>query len=48
LSAEEPAAADAVVAMTDHDAFDCEFMESHARSVFDTRNQLRSPTIERP
>jgi UDP-N-acetyl-D-glucosamine dehydrogenase len=47
LSAEKPASADAVVVVTNHDTFDFEFIESHARSVFDTWNRLRDPTIER-
>jgi len=47
LSAEEPAGADAVVVVPDHDAFDYELIESHARSVFDARNRLRDPTVER-
>jgi len=47
LSAEEPAGADVVVVVTDHDAFDYELIESHACYVFDTRARLRGPTIER-
>jgi len=47
LSAEEPAVADALVVVRDHDAIDYELIESHARYVFDTRSRLRDPTIER-
>ena len=40
LSAEELAAADAVVVLTDHDAFDYELVASKARFVLDTRRRL--------
>jgi hypothetical protein len=47
LSAEEPAGAYAVVVVADHDTFGFELIGSHARSVFDTWNRLRNPTLER-
>ena len=46
-TAEELAAADAVVLVTDHDAFDYELVEKHARYVLDTRNRLDGPSVER-
>ncbi len=46
-SAEEVEAADAVVLVTDHDAFDYELVARHARYVLDTRNRLRGPQVER-
>jgi UDP-N-acetyl-D-glucosamine dehydrogenase len=45
--ADELAAADAVVLVTDHDAFDYELIGTHARFVLDTRNRLDGPTVER-
>ena len=39
-SREEIAAADAVVLLTDHDAFDLESVRTHARYVLDTRRRL--------
>lgn len=47
LTAEELAAADAVVLVTDHDAFDYDLIRTHARYVLDTRNRLDGPTVER-
>ena len=47
LTADELAAADAVVLVTDHDAFDYDLVENHARYVLDTRNRLDGPTVER-
>ena len=44
---EELAAADAVVLVTDHDAFDYASVEAHARYVLDTRNRMDGPTVER-
>jgi len=41
LTAEEVAAADAVVLLTDHDAFDLDLVASRARFVLDTRHRLR-------
>jgi UDP-N-acetyl-D-glucosamine dehydrogenase len=46
-SAAELAAADAVVLVTDHDAFDYELVERHARYVLDTRNRLDGTSVER-
>jgi UDP-N-acetyl-D-glucosamine dehydrogenase len=45
-NAEEIAAADAVILVTDHDAFDYELIQRHARYVFDTRKRLEGPRIE--
>ncbi len=47
LSAAELEAADAVVIVTDHDAFDYELVRAHAGYVLDTRNRLDGPTVER-
>ena len=46
-TAKELAAADAVVLVTDHDAFDYDLVEKHARYVLDTRNRLDGPSVER-
>jgi len=46
LSATELAAADAVVIITDHDAFDYDAVLAHARFVLDTRNRISGPTVE--
>jgi UDP-N-acetyl-D-glucosamine dehydrogenase len=43
----ELAAADAVVLITDHDAFDYDAVTAHARFVLDTRNRVDGPTVER-
>ncbi|HEX3542047.1 MAG TPA: nucleotide sugar dehydrogenase [Acidimicrobiales bacterium] len=43
LSREELAMADAVVVLTDHDAFDAELVLSNATYIFDTRHWLREP-----
>jgi UDP-N-acetyl-D-glucosamine dehydrogenase len=40
VSPEELSAADAVVLLTDHDAFDLEAVRTHARYVLDTRRRL--------
>jgi UDP-N-acetyl-D-glucosamine dehydrogenase len=40
VSAEELLAADAVILLTDHDAFDLEAVRTHARYVLDTRRRL--------
>ena len=45
--ADELAGADAVVLITDHDAFDYDLIRTHARFVLDTRNRLDGPTVER-
>ncbi|WNV88994.1 nucleotide sugar dehydrogenase [Umezawaea sp. Da 62-37] len=48
LTAEEIGASDAVVIITDHDAFDYELVRTHARYVLDCRNRLApGPHIER-
>jgi UDP-N-acetyl-D-glucosamine dehydrogenase len=40
VTPEELAAADAVVVLTDHDAFDLEMVRAHARYVLDTRRRV--------
>ncbi len=47
LTAEEISAADATVIITDHDAFDYELVRANAAYVFDARNRLHGPTVER-
>ena len=47
LTSEEVGAADAVVVVTDHDAFDYDLVRNHARYVFDTRSRLDGPNVER-
>ncbi len=47
LTAAELTAADGIVIVTDHDAFDYELIRSHASYVLDTRNRLTGPTVER-
>jgi UDP-N-acetyl-D-glucosamine dehydrogenase len=37
---------DAVVIVTDHDAFDYELLERHAPFVLDTRNRISGPNVE--
>jgi len=47
LGPDEVAAADAVVLLTDHDAFDLEAVLEHARLVLDTRHRLpAAPSVE--
>ncbi|MBV9041194.1 MAG: nucleotide sugar dehydrogenase [Acidimicrobiia bacterium] len=46
LTPGELEAADAVVLLTDHDAFDLPLVERHARWVLDTRRRLSGPTVE--
>lgn len=46
-TAEEMAAADAVVLITDHDAFDYELVGTHASYILDTRNRIDGPAVER-
>jgi len=46
-TADELSSADAVVLVTDHDAFDYTLVERHARYVLDTRNRLDGPSVER-
>jgi nucleotide sugar dehydrogenase len=47
LTAEEVAAADAVVVLTDHDVFDYKMVGASGSYVFDTRNQCRGENVER-
>jgi len=47
LTSQELAAADAVVILTDHDAFDYEQVARTAQYIFDTRNRCRGPEVER-
>jgi len=47
LSADELAAADGVVLVTDHAAFDYTLVTAHARYVLDTRGRLDGPQVER-
>ena len=47
LSLPEVQAADAVVLLTDHDAFDLEMVAEHAACVLDTRNQVSGPAVEK-
>ncbi len=47
LTADELAGADAVVIVTDHDAFDFDLVRANATYVLDTRNRLDGPTVER-
>jgi UDP-N-acetyl-D-glucosamine dehydrogenase len=47
LTEEELQHADAVVLITDHDAFDLKMVEQHASCVLDTRNRLSGPTVEK-
>ena len=46
-SAEELRAADAVILVTDHDAFDYDLVGANARYVLDTRNRLDGADVER-
>ncbi len=45
-TAEQLTAADAVVLLADHDAFDLDEVTAHARYVLDTRHRLAGPTVE--
>ncbi|NMO56395.1 nucleotide sugar dehydrogenase [Actinoplanes sp. TBRC 11911] len=45
-TAEQIAAADAVVLLADHDAFDLDAVTAHATYVLDTRHRLSGPTVE--
>ncbi|GIE94090.1 nucleotide sugar dehydrogenase [Paractinoplanes rishiriensis] len=45
-TAEQIAAADAVLLLADHDAFDLDLVLEHARYVLDTRRRLTGPTVE--
>lgn len=46
-SADEAARADAVLLVTDHDAFDLEGLAAAAAYFFDTRNRTSTPLVER-
>jgi UDP-N-acetyl-D-glucosamine dehydrogenase len=46
LTAEEVAAADAVVLLTDHDIFDYDMVAAQARFVLDCRHRMSGPTVE--
>jgi UDP-N-acetyl-D-glucosamine dehydrogenase len=46
VTQEELAAADAVVLLTDHDAFDYQLVEEHAPLVLDCRRRLSGPRVE--
>jgi UDP-N-acetyl-D-glucosamine dehydrogenase len=43
---DELAAADVVVLLTDHDAFDVDDIRTYARHVFDCRHRLAGPNVE--
>jgi len=47
LTAAEIEAADGVLVVTDHDAFDYDLVRAHASYVLDTRNRLDGPSIDR-
>ena len=47
LTPDELEAADAVVLLSDHDAFDLELVEQHAQFVLDTRARLHGRQVER-
>ncbi|MEV6306550.1 nucleotide sugar dehydrogenase [Actinoplanes sp. NPDC051861] len=46
LTAEQVAAADAVVLLADHDEFDLDLVVGHAAYVLDTRRRITGPTVE--
>jgi UDP-N-acetyl-D-glucosamine dehydrogenase len=46
LTPEELETADAVVVLTDHDAFDYDLVAAHAPYVLDTRNRVRGHQVE--
>jgi UDP-N-acetyl-D-glucosamine dehydrogenase len=46
LTAAELSAADAVVVLTDHDAFDWTLVQEHSRFIFDTRHRLTGAHVE--
>jgi UDP-N-acetyl-D-glucosamine dehydrogenase len=46
LTADEISAADAVVVVADHDAFDYDLVARHARYVFDTRHRVTGEQVE--
>ncbi|WP_028923455.1 nucleotide sugar dehydrogenase [Pseudonocardia acaciae] len=43
----EVTGADLVIVLTDHDVVDWPLLERHAQNVLDTRNRLRSPSVDR-
>ncbi|MGW4947017.1 nucleotide sugar dehydrogenase [Actinoplanes sp. NPDC004185] len=45
-TAEQIAAADAVIVLADHDAFDLDLVVEHAAYVLDTRHRLTGPNVE--
>jgi UDP-N-acetyl-D-glucosamine dehydrogenase len=45
-TAEQIAAADAVVLLADHDVFDLDLVVRHAAYVLDTRHRITGPTVE--
>jgi UDP-N-acetyl-D-glucosamine dehydrogenase len=47
VTTEELSAADLVVVLTDHDAFDWDLVLTSSRRIFDTRNRLRGQGVER-
>jgi len=47
LTGDEIDRADAVLLVTDHDAFDYDLVRDRASLVFDTRNRIRGPQVER-
>ena len=46
VTTEQLAAADAVILLADHDAFDLDLVVEHARYVLDTRHRLTGPNVE--
>jgi len=46
LVPEELTAADAVVVLTDHDAFDFDLVAAHGQYVLDTRRRVQGPAVE--
>ena len=46
LTEEQIAAADAVILLADHDAFDLDLVVRHAQYVLDTRHRLTGPAVE--
>jgi UDP-N-acetyl-D-glucosamine dehydrogenase len=45
-TAEQLAAADAVILLADHDAFDLDLVVQHAGFVLDTRHRITGPNVE--
>jgi UDP-N-acetyl-D-glucosamine dehydrogenase len=46
LTSAELSIADAVVVLTDHDAFDWDLVRQHSRFIFDTRHRLSGTQVE--